>query len=228
MRDLRERGFLGDRETPAKVKAPFPEDMPLEMIPHYLRGFFDGHCSGYFRDGKPVIRINYESEQFLERLSEEVSKLTSIPLRKIQSVKGTKGHYIKYTGFTQARKLYELLYCSAPVGNLRVVKSLFKMREMAGGDNENPKIDWDIELKTLYLVHEICCKNEVEPEKFLDVCFGGFLKFCEERNIIPTDKAELSIRAKDFVTNFKITNESSVIDQMLKKQIDAYDLKHRK
>ena len=141
--------------------------MPSDLVPHYLRGFLDGHCSTHFVKGRPVIKINYESKLFLERISKEITKFTGLPLRKIENKKGTKGHSMKYTGFNQARELYNLLYGSVDVGNLYIAKSLFKMREVAGQVNHEPKIDFDIELKTLYLVHEVCCKNGLDPEKFL-------------------------------------------------------------
>ncbi len=104
--------FLGI--TPRKsLTLKFP-NVPIEHLPDFIRGVFDGDGSVYFvkRKPKPLIRSKFvsSSKDFIQGLNRGLDGL-GMPKRNVYSQKTKNGYSYMFTyGHKDSAKLFKILY----------------------------------------------------------------------------------------------------------------------
>jgi len=77
-----------------KRERTFPEQVPLDLLPHFLRGFFDAKAALYHdKEGLLVCTLSY-NPVFLEALAEKLKSQTAITKQRGTAIRTRK----KYSG----------------------------------------------------------------------------------------------------------------------------------
>lgn len=113
---------------PKSATLPWPEDLPRELLPHFVRGLWDtdGHLS--IRDRKkhehrgnpqPIAAYRTQAKAFLDRLRDVLAEDVGVPRpalteRRYKVEGGTRSTWLLSYGGTAAMRVADYLYGSAP------------------------------------------------------------------------------------------------------------------
>lgn len=100
------------------LNSNFP-DLPSELMPHYIRGFFDGDGGMKFdkRGSNTRTRINFTGgKDFLEKLKDYFDSIGVIASKKaIEKNSRSEAHMLSYSSKDNNIKIYQHLYNSAEI-----------------------------------------------------------------------------------------------------------------
>jgi len=210
--DLKRLGFVATQDKSAKNNAPIPADMPKELLPHFLRGFLDerGHPM-LEKKGSRRYRINYAVGEFLKEVVDILENATGIKPRGLARAihkYGTKNSfYTVFNGDVQLRKIFNYLYLgdSIPL-SLYNLSTYMKFCEVLGFDSSYEKINLNLDIKSLYVLHALCCDNGIDPNVAIGFNLPSFLKFCKSNKLISDNQEKLIKRGRNIATKFCGTN----------------------
>lgn len=118
VKKLEELGFARKKSVDLK----FPQSIPKEFLPHFIRGYFDGN--GYFsyekHNGNKMRMVSgfiLENREFAEKLADVLAEFGLKRVKVLEREKKTSDgtsyelrYYVKDT-----RKLYDLMYRDATI-----------------------------------------------------------------------------------------------------------------
>lgn len=214
--DLKRRGFVAVEDVSAKNSAPFPEDIPDKLIPDYVRGFFDERCSIFFDKKAPVLKIHYASGDFLEQVSDLLNNKINTPKRKIHKHSNRESYYMKYNGFEQGRAIFNFLYLFVPEGLFCLEKHL-QFCSVMGYQKDYSSIDINTDIETLFIIHEICSKNNIDPNLIINSKIKDFVLFCQEKGALPRELDELVLQGGKVAAKFGYSIDSNLTGLFFKK-----------
>lgn len=89
--------------------------MPEKLIPHFIRGFFDGDGS-WSKAGKNKIKftITCGSKQFLYPLQQKIAQECNLPINKIEE-KNNNNYILSYCGKLQHIKICNYIYNNSSI-----------------------------------------------------------------------------------------------------------------
>ena len=216
--DLRRLGFVASQDKSAKNNARIPEDMPSALLPHFLRGFLDerGHAMAESRGGKNY-KVYSADKAFLETISALFCDKYSIPSRTVYKHKAHESYYIKYSGSVQLQRIFNFLYLDFPISSGTCDVSVYaKFCKTLGFECNYENIDLEFDMKSLYLLHGICCERGVDPNLAIKFNLSNFLNYCKSRNLISDDKEKIISDGKEVSARFCGTSRKIDWNEALK------------
>ncbi len=104
--------------TPRKSATLTFPDLPIALIPHFVRGYFDGDGSAWIAGKYPCLYLNFVgNKHFLECLGHIIHLLTGVPSSGDVSKhpKSEVAYYLKYSGQIKAHHVAQWMYEGATV-----------------------------------------------------------------------------------------------------------------
>lgn len=99
----------------SKESRKFSEDIPEEMMSHFLRGLFDGKGSFDICYNNPLFSVSLPSEEFCEKYQEILMKNCNLAKGKIQADEYSSYYSLIYTGKEQVKRIMDYLYKDATI-----------------------------------------------------------------------------------------------------------------
>lgn len=99
----------------SKESRKFSEDIPEEMMSHFLRGLFDGKGSFDICYNNPLFSVSLPSEEFCEKYQDILMKNCNLAKGKIQADEYSNYYSLIYTGREQVKRIMDYLYKDATV-----------------------------------------------------------------------------------------------------------------
>lgn len=154
--DLRRYGFIALGKCAPNAAAPFPRDIPKELTPHYIRGYFDERCTPMLNKNRSVLSISGITKEFLVELSNVIADEIGIPARTIYQKQGMKrkkarSYFMVYSGNDRIAKIFKYLYLFVP-SSLYCVERYHRFSRILNLEEDYANIDVDLDVKSLYLL----------------------------------------------------------------------------
>ena len=137
-----------------------------------------------------MLRVSYDSKLFLEVVSAFLKKELNIPTRTVHGYKNKGGAYIKFTGGTQVGAIFEYLYDGMSTEPYRLEKYI-RFCEVLNHPPEYVNIDLSMDVDVLWSLHEVCCRNKIDPNLLITERLKSFIRFCKRKGMIALDANKL-------------------------------------
>lgn len=97
--------------TPNKARTlSFPQWLAADLVPHFVRGYFDGDGSCGLHRGNLVITFTSCSKKFLEAIELVLRIQCDLRPRKAKPVSRAKAFRLVYDGSRMAKRIHQFLY----------------------------------------------------------------------------------------------------------------------